>query len=537
MPEAITVEWLVTSPLAFGIEGATKLQRAICRAIDGNPLDDLASDPDVIKGFGGEAAIEYLQRPPAAPFEFYLIGSTRSAKSVIGAAAGIKGALTCDLDEGTSPGDTFEIPIFATKKRKARIIFRHLRDNLFQKPHFKSLMVGDPTTETIRMRRPSDGRIVDIVVTAGARAGAGAIGVWCCSAIFDEAARMIGEDDGVVNFDEQRRYALSRIRPGGQILAVTSPWAPMGPIYKAVQDHHGKPTADLIVARGTGPQMNPVWWTPKRCEQVRRSDEVAYQTDVLGNFANPTYGMFAPLELDRATRKFPEHATPQQGFEYGAAMDAATRSNAWTLVIDGCEQGDTPAEDRHVIAFVCQWMGSASEPARAKVIFPEMREHLELYGINSVLADRWSFDPFKEHAEDAGIELVEDDRVTAKIMNGWTSIQTMVAAEPPKIELHPDPVFKLDLLNTKKKLTQQGAVPDYAKTSDGRHSDYAPATERAVFRAKNAGVSWLRAMQAVENRGGELFEPDRPGASSITFCNICKMNYMGPCTTHGKEAT
>lgn len=536
--EAITVEWLVTSPQAFGLTNATPLQRAVCRAVDGRPLGDLATNPDVIEAFGGAQALAAL--PNAPPFEVYLVASTRSAKSIIGAAIGIKCALTCDLTEGTSDGDTFELPILATKKKKARIIFRHLKDNLFAKPMFKALMVGEPTTENIRFRRPSDGKIIDIWVTAGARAGASSIGVWCVAVVLDECARMVGEDDAVVNFDEQRRYALSRIRPGGQLAGVTSPWAPMGPIYKIVEEDWSKPSADKLVVRGKGPQMNPTWWTPKRCAQIQRSDPIAYVTDVLGEFADPVYSLFTPAQLKRAARIAPDDAPPQAGWTYGAAMDPATRGNAFTLVITGYrERFDDDGPVGAMLpslaqqALARQWQGSPEDPARAKVIFPEMKTELERYGLDSVMTDQWGYDPFREHAADAGIELVLDERTSAEKVNGFRVFENMVKADPPTLEIHPTPLMRRDLLNTRKKLTPEGLKIDPMKTADGRHADYSPASERSLYRAMNAGITWVRAMNAVESRGGDLWDRDPDAEPEIRYCELCKMNFTGPCPKHG----
>lgn len=497
---ALTLEWLLTSPDAFGLADAMPLQRAMCRAFDGLPLGELADHPDVIDAFGGVEAVAVLAPGfGVRPFQVWLVAATRSAKSIIGAAIAVRCALTADLETGTSDGDTFEVPILATKKKKAKIIFKHLKA-LFEKPAFKPLLSKEPTADTISIRRPTDRRIVDIVVTAGSRAGGASIGTWCAALVLDEAARMISEDEAVVNFEETVRYALSRIRPGGQIVAVTSPWAPMGPIYDGVQEHWGKPTADLVISRGKGPQMNPVAWSPEACEAIQRRDPIAYETDVLGNFADPVYGLFSPRDLERATRKGDGNLEPEGDWTYGAAMDPGTRSNAWTLVVVGRQDGETEATARYKVFFVRQWQGSSAEPLKAKVVFPEMVADLKPFGIGSATTDQWGYDPFREHAEDAGLDLILDERKEPEKTNGFESIRTMVVARPPLIELHPDRVFQKDLLNTKKKLTQSGIKIDHIKTSDGRHADYSPALERAI-EAAGSGPGWIEAMRKWRERG------------------------------------
>src|SRR3972149_1913244 len=48
----LSLEDLLTSEAGFGLKTATSLQRAICRAIEGRPLDDLWLDPAVRRSFG-----------------------------------------------------------------------------------------------------------------------------------------------------------------------------------------------------------------------------------------------------------------------------------------------------------------------------------------------------------------------------------------------------------------------------------------------------------------------------------------------------
>src|ERR1051325_9252449 len=94
---------MLTDPRAFGLTNASNVQRAICRAMDGVALGDLASDPDVIAVFGGERAISELpigQRPA----EFVLLCGVRAGKSLISAACAVRSALTCDVSE-LGPGE------------------------------------------------------------------------------------------------------------------------------------------------------------------------------------------------------------------------------------------------------------------------------------------------------------------------------------------------------------------------------------------------------------------------------------------------
>jgi hypothetical protein len=210
--------------------------------------------------------------------------------------------------------------------------------------------------------------------------------------------------------------------------------------------------------------------------------------------------MFSPVYLAKATRKEPVDLPFHHGWYYGAAIDPGTRSNAWTLVVSAKVDGDTEASARFAVAFVRQWQGTSSEPLRAKQVFAEIAVELKKYAITSMLTDQWGFDPFRELAEDAGLELVLDTRGTTEKMNGFEAIRTKIVSAPPLISVHPNEVLRRDLLNTNKKLTSTGIVPEFIKTSDGRHADYSPALERSIY-ACSSGPGWVEAMKSARKKG------------------------------------
>lgn len=557
----LTLEWLYTDRQAFGITNATPAQRAICRVGDGSPLGELAHHPDVIECFGGEefdgrGAIQALgEFEGCQPDQVDLFAAIRGGKSILASAAGVRCALTCDLSP-TQPGERVVIPILSIKKEKAAAILNHLIRCFTQKPALRELLARKPNGDVVSIRRPQDGRVVDIVVTANARAGGAVVADWLACLIFDESPRMLGEDEGVINYDETRSAALGRILPGGQIWSVGSPWAARGPCYEDFVKRFGRPSPELVVISAPGPLLNPVWWTPARCEAMRKKPggETAYTTDVLGRFADTESSMFGEAALRRCARHDLD-AIYDPALQYGAAIDPATRVNAFTLAIVGIEQATidekrdalakADAEARIVVARARQWQGSAEKPLKSPETFAEIAAELQQYGLDEALADRWGFDPFHDHAEAAGFTLILDERTETEKANGFTRLKNASEATPPRLEIPPDPFVRKDLLGTKKRLTPQGGMkPDFTKTADGRHCDYAPAIERARYAASTA-TRWGRAMDAVEKRDGQWVssepEPDEDfDADTLRrprLCAECQINYYGPCPTHGRQAS
>lgn len=424
------------------------------------------------------------------------------------AAIALHIALTIDLAGiGIGKKEIARVSVVSLDKDKAEAVMEHLMGALEREGGaLRGHLVRKdpkPTSSRIRIRR-EDGRQVDIVVAAGKRGGGSLVSRWTVCAIFDEACRMQGSGDGIVNFDDMRRAVIGRLTlaKGAQLVVVSSPWAARGPVYDAVQEHWGKPTERIVLLRATGPEMNPVLWTPEACAAALVQDEAAYQTDVLGEFVDAESSFFSSAELRSAKRAAPFFRSREDGIQYGAAIDAATRSNAWTLVIAGKELGETPPDDKYHIARCQQWQGSKLKPLKAKEVFAEIKPILEAYGLTALLADQWSFDVLSEHATDAGIMLELDESKSDEKSKQWLSFRTRLVAG--KLELAPEPVLLSDLLSVVKKLTPEGIKFEYPLTRDGRHADFAPAAKLAVEVACQ-GASWVDAMAKLQARGGVLF--------------------------------
>lgn len=470
----ITLEGLLTKPEGFGLVTATPLQRAVCRAIDGIPLGDLKKDKNVITGFGGRDAIRALPRKKA--LEIVLVAGIRAAKSMIAAASAIQASQECDLSH-LGPGETARIPVVSVDKDKAEVVFQHILGNVRASPQLQHLLVGEPTTDTLYLQHPS-GRLVEIVVTAGRKAGSSLVGRWLAGAIFDEAPRMAGVDEGVVNLEHSRRAILGRMLEGAQILYIGSPWAPLGPVYEWVEASHGQPTEERVVIVAPGPAMNPVHWTPKRIEQVKKSDPLAYQTDVLGKFADLEDSFFASDDVDACRREKPDVVLPKERHHYVAAMDPATRSNAWTLCVMTCTGlgGAGGIQPCYEVVVAKQWMPVPGVPLRPKLILKEIADLLEPYGVDTVTTDQWAADALTDIADEFGLS-IRDETTNGKNKHDLAAdLRVLIqdADDVPRIILPPDHQLRRDLLSVKRRVTKDGVSIIYPKQG-ARHCDYVPS--------------------------------------------------------------
>lgn len=477
-------ESLVTSSEGLGLTKATPLQRAICRLATGVPLGNLRSHPDVLEALGVSSPDQIPDGQGFSPRDFMLIAAIRCAKSTFAAAGAIWASQTVDLGM-LSAGEIPRFPILSLTKDNAGVVMGHLLGAL-AKPRLKHLRIpkgggeqwkeiieesGSDAIFSVFLWHPS-GRPVEVCVVAGKRAGASAISRWLFGMCLDEAPRMLGADEAVVNYDDSKRGARGRLLPGAQQWSIGSPYQPYGPVYDEVQENFGHPTPEKIILKGKGPQMNPTWWTEARCEELKRIDPVAFKTDVLAEFADITETLFSDELLKRCTRKglyFIEHDPSR---DFAAAMDPATRSNAWTLVI-----ADRKGTKKRIV-YARQWMPTPLEPLSPKAVLKEVKEDLARYGLDWVYSDQWSADAIRDIAADMDVDVVIEQWTEKERTNCYLSLAEGMKAGT--VEILDDPQLHKDLKLTKKRPTNRGPSIHLAKTTDGRHCDYSPATARVM---------------------------------------------------------
>lgn len=459
------MEALLTSREAFGLTTATPLQRAICRISDGVPLGDLWDDPGVREGLGE------VQPPAVAPRTLVILAAIRGAKSMIAAAKAFETALTCDVT-GLQPGDELRIPVLSVDKDSAHQVFNHLVGTIQAKPHLRKHLAGEPTADSVLLRHQT-GRIVEVKVTAMSKYGTTLVGRWLATCIFDEAPRMAGQEDGVRNLDDALHAIAGRMRPGSQILIIGSPNVPFGPVFNLNQEHFGRPSESVVVVRGTGPLLNPVWWTPERVEWTRVHAARSYVTDVLGKFADSEDQLFSSVTVDAAMRKGPETVSARPGHSYVAAIDPAMRGNAWTLVVLGCDGHDAKGEATYYVALSKQWRGSKAAPLRPDLVLREIARDLKPYGLNAMWSDGHNIDSLSVIAEQEGVEILEAYTTQADVTTRTENIRLLLESE--RLELSPNRAMRADLLRVKRRVNRNATVMNMPVTADGRHCDFVPA--------------------------------------------------------------
>jgi len=477
-----TLEELLTSEHGFGLTTASVLQRVICRIIQGQPLGVWATHKDVIEALGGVVGHQIN----GAPKEVLIIAAIRCAKSLIAAASAIWASQTCDVKQLLS-GEIPRYSVLSLSKDNADVVLQHLRGAL-QKPRLAKLVVDPKETEKWKelingpeynvvgsefLWHPS-GRPVEIRVVAGKRAGGSLVSRWSAGCTLDEAPRMVGSSEGVVNYEDARNAVIGRLLPGATLLSIGSPWQPQGPVFDAVQAEWGSPTEERVIIKARGPMMNPILWTPEHCEKLRKTNKAAYQTDVLAEFMDPEESLYPQEVLAMCTRNKPLIIPYEPRHEYVCAMDPATRNNAWTMVIADRYKGVKR------IVYYRQWVGKPQAPLSPQRVLEEAQEALAAYRLDWFYTDQWAADAIKDLARQLGLFAVVEDWDERNKTDAYQSLA--VAMADGRVEIPYDSMIMKDLRLVKKVPTMKGVSIRLVHTSDGRHCDYAPAIARAFFR-------------------------------------------------------
>jgi hypothetical protein len=451
-----SMEYLLTSQDGFGLDTASPLQRAICRVLDGSDLGDLAVHPDVVEAFGSTVI-------PSQPKELAIMSGIRTAKSLIAAGRAVQQTQTCDVS-GMVVGEVPRVSVLSLKKDLAQVIFGYVC-GLCSRPAIRSRVIGEPTTDTIVLRHPT-GRPVEIKVAAGARAGASLVGRWCAGVIFDEAPRMVGAEDGVINLDDAIRAVRGRMLPGSTILYPGSPWAPFGPMYDMHRKHFGQPTSDVCVVHAPGWLMNPVLWTPEKCADLKARDPETYATDVAAEFADKVLSFMSSDAVEHAIQNGTTAEQPQDGWEYVAAMDPATRGNAWTIGVAAM----APNGIRRLV-YARQWQGATDSPLSPGLVFEQIAQALRPYRVTRISTDQWSFDALSEIAAMHGIYLDVVQTTQQTKVDWFTTLRALLVDK--RVTFVDVQHLSSDLRRVQRRVTQSGVSIELPSTNDGRHCDYA----------------------------------------------------------------
>jgi hypothetical protein len=520
---SVSLERLLTKPTGFDL-AASPLQIGITRAADGLPLGDDLSDEEIERHFGCERSAIGL----AVPVLVVVVAGVRGGKSLLAACAAVKGCLASDLSK-LKVHEIARFAIVAPTTDNATATFRLLVGNVMASPKLKRLVVGEPSSDTLVMRRP-DGHVVEIVVVAASRGAVTLRSRWLVGFVLDEVALFGSEPTGaVVNAEELLRAAETRLVPAAQGWLISSPFGPQGLLYELYRDHFGKPGRVLVVHAPTR-ALNPTFPAETvEAIRARQPDVAAREYDAAWIDAETAF--YNGQSIDRATREGPLVIPFEDGHEYACVIDPGFRSNAWTMAL--ATQRMTEKGLGRSVVLAKEWQGSKVAPLRPREVFTEIANDLRPYGVTLVWSDQASGDALRDVAEGVGLTLVVESSTQASKLETYSNLATLLETEG--VDLPPVPRVKQDLLGVRKRVGRHGVSVDLMRTPDGRHSDFAPSVAGAIAKATTAPTiakpppvigspEWIEREQ--DRRRGALIERQEKAERYARWFGS-DMNYRG----------
>jgi hypothetical protein len=464
---------------AFMAVPASPLQLAITRVVQGRPIGDAIDEETCRAHFGcaaPDATTRLLRR-------VVLICGIRGGKSTLSVAQAITACFTVDLSS-VPEHEITRYPIVGPDVQRASDTYNKLLGYLQNSPALARYIDGVPTADTVTIKRP-DGRCVEVSVVAASKGGRTVRGVWLVGLTLEEAASFGSEATGaVVNAEDILRAAEPRLLPGAQAWVITSPFGPSGLVYELYRKHYGQPNSETLVVHAPTRALNPSF-PQASIDAIAKDDPDNAAREYGAEWVDADSAFLESTLLDAAMSR-PDLF--REGRATVAAMDPATRGNAWTLSVgwsvphyettDGAKR---PAR-KVVVAGVWQWVGTKKQPLSPREIFREMADILRPYGVSQIYSDQWSLDALADHAVSAGLRLAEHE---GDGMAPYVSLRTLLSNG--LVELPPDPVLRQDLLSIRKRAVANGVKIFLPTTADGRHCDYAPSV---ALTAHYAELAW-----------------------------------------------
>jgi len=467
-----TLEQLLTSRAGFDLD-ASPLQRAITRAADGLQLGEGLSDSEVRAHFGCERS----QIGLCMPVLVAVIAGVRSGKSFLAACAAVKAYLTADLS-ALKPHEIARFAIVAPTVDNASATFRLLVGSVMASPVLSRMVVGEPSADTLTMRRP-DGRVVEIVVVAASRGAITLRSRWLVGFCLDEVSLFGTESTGaVVNAEELLHGGETRLVRGGQGWLTASPYGPSGLLHALWLAHFGKPGRVLVVHAPTS-AMNPAFPLAQiEAIRARAPDVASREYDAAWVDADSAF--LDGVLVDQAVRREPLEEPRIPGAVYCASMDPATRGNGWALIIARAEQLSENLV-RVVVAVAREWKGNRLAPLDPDATLAEIANVLREYGLSDVACDGWAVDALASIGRVHGIELLPRTTTAPQAYEAWDGVRTLLSQK--RLILAPHPLLVQDLKGLRKRATASALRVELPHTADGRHADLGAALQLAVHDA------------------------------------------------------
>jgi hypothetical protein len=428
-----------------------RLWRVMLIAAMGEPLDN--DEREMFQSVTGRA-----QEPQERVDEFWAVVGRRAGKTRAAGTLGAYAACLCDWSDKLAPGERGVLPVLAAATSQADRAFMHIEGVLKQSPVLSTMIDGEPTADTIRLKtridvqiRPANFRTVRSITAV--------------AAICDELAYW--HIEGSRNPD---REILTALRPallttGGPLMVISSPYARKGELYRTYRAHYGAGGDPLmLVAKGASKIFNPSL-PQKEIDKAYARDPAAAIAELGGEFRTDVETLLTRETVEAAVDLGVKLRPRRLGVRYFGFVDpSGGSSDSMTICIAHREA------DRAVIDATRE----KKPPYSPEVVTEEFAGLMKSYGISTVTGDRfggeWCREPFRRH----GIEYRLSDANRSELY-----LALVPALNSGRVALLDDDRAVEQLIGLERHTSRVGR--DTVDHAPGGHDDVANAIAGAVW--------------------------------------------------------
>lgn len=347
-------------------------------------------------------------------------------------------------------------------------------------PVLSAALVGEPSTESLTLRRP-DGRLVDVRVRAAGVRGKGGRAFTLVAALFDEYC-FFYDDSGAVNDREIYRACSPRIVPGGQLWMVSTPWIEsVGVLEEELASNFGTHEETLAV-RGVGTRaLNPTWDPTGEIEaKERRNDPDNADREIDAKPLTSGSNHYFSREAIEAAflESLPQQAERVEGHTYSAGGDTGFKRNSSALAIVEAVPAEGARGERLRLALLEERKPLPGLPLQPKAVASDFADLMLGYGARAFVTDSHEVDAVRAAmvAKHVSVETAPDPAVAFVALRD--------AMHEGRLELPPNARLRAQLRAVVSRPMPGGGTQIYSpKTSDGSHGDLASALARAAWKA------------------------------------------------------
>lgn len=487
---------------------------AICDASQGLAVhlaDDLAQST-----FGCPAD----ELPPLARRTVIVRAGGRGGKtSRLLAPMAIHAALTVELPT-LAPGEHARAVLIAPDLDLAGQALGYVRGYLAAEPKLRAMVVeagprkrGDDeavgTAERVTIRRPHDGKLVDIRIGAATRGGKAVRGKTLVFVGMDEAAFFYAEGGYAVTDSEIFRAATQRVVPGGQVWLVSTPWIEgYGVLEERLAADFGK-HGDSLCAVGPTRALNPTWDPNGEIERDMRAtdpDNAAREIDAVPLPAGTK--LFFPHESIAACvdKTRPGDLAPN-GAPHVAGTDLGYRKNSATLAI--AREEERAGKPCIRIVYLEEHRPAKGDPLKPSTVIRGFAKACVRYDAATLAGDLHQVDGTIDVLDQTQAEwraagshdqvpsYVELGQTQAEISDRYTSLRTALAEG--EVDLPNNPRLLAQMRMVASKPTPGGGTSIVLPKVAGAHGDLLVAVVNAFVQAKGTRSDFVSRMQQVQD--------------------------------------